>query len=379
MRVLLNAAPWLQVPPPAYGGIENVIATLLPELRSKGVHVILATVGASTIEADERFSLFDEGQYRHLYAPYRDVMGLAHAHMQRVIDFLRDRPDVDVVHDHLEVVGPSMLSLLGDRYPPTLQSLQWDLGKHEAFYSTFDGRGRVYFNAVSGPHLRSAHPNIRAQSVGVVPNGVVVEQYPHGRPKQDYFLALARICHAKGTDIAIRAGRALGVPLRIAGPVAGARTEDELEAALADTASRLHGHEDVRYYQECVRPFVDGQQVAWVGTVGGREKLELLAGARALLAPVQWDEPGSVSAVEALACGTPIIAMRRGVFAEMIEDSVTGFLADDEQQFAGLLRRVDELDARRCRAVAEEQFAASIMADRYLDLYRTVAERAPRR
>jgi glycosyltransferase involved in cell wall biosynthesis len=378
LKVLLNAAPWLPVPPPAYGGIENVIASLVPQLRSRGMHVVLATVAASTIAADERVTLFAEGQHRSLYAPYRDVMGIASAHMHRVIDFLRDRPDVDIVHDHLQVVGPSMMSLLGDRHPPTLHSLCWDLGKHRDFYSAFDGRGRVFFNAVSGPHLRSAHPNIRAQCLGVVPNGVPIEGFPTGRPKQDYFVSLARICHAKGTEIAARACRAVGVPLRLAGPVAGAGTDAELEAVLADAGSHLAGFEDVRYYQERVRPLVDGERVAWVGTVAGADKLELLAGARAMLAPVQWDEPGAVAAVEAFACGTPIIAMRRGVYAEMIEDGVTGFLADDEEQFTALLRRVDELDPRRCRAAAERRYSASAMAEGYLDLYRTVVERAPR-
>jgi glycosyltransferase involved in cell wall biosynthesis len=377
--VLLNAGPWVPVPPPAYGGIENVIAALVPELRSRGVHVVLGTVGDSTIVADERISVFEEGQHRSLYAPYRDVMGIAHAHMLRLTELLRDRDDVDLVHDHLEVVGPSMLSLLGDGYPPALQSLQWDLRKHAAFYSTFDGHGRVYFNAVSGPHLATAHPNIRAQCLGVVANGVPVDRLPHDRSKQDYFVALARICPAKGTDIAARACHTAGVPLRIAGPVAGARSAEELERVLANPASPVRGHEDVRYYQDSVRSLIDGARVTWVGSVGGVEKFDLLASARALLAPVRWDEPGSLSAAEAFACGTPIIAMRRGVYTEMIEHGVTGFLADDERELRSYLHRADELDPRRCRAVAEERYSAGAMARGYLALYEQVIERAGRR
>jgi len=99
--VLVNAGPWLPVPPCGYGGIENVIATLVPELRRLGVRVVLATVGASTLPADERLAIFPDGQFAALQRPYNQVSGIAHAHLHAVVRALRSRDDIEVVHDHV--------------------------------------------------------------------------------------------------------------------------------------------------------------------------------------------------------------------------------------------------------------------------------------
>ena len=101
--VLINAGPWLTVPPQGYGGIESVIATLIPELRRNGVYVVLATVAASTIEVDEKIAVFPTPQFAHLTEPYNEVMGVAAAHMHHVVTWLQNRSDVNLVHDHLEV------------------------------------------------------------------------------------------------------------------------------------------------------------------------------------------------------------------------------------------------------------------------------------
>ena len=169
LRVLVNAGPWLPVPPAGYGGIETVVATLVPELRRAGAHVTLATVGPSTLEADDFVRPLAEPAFRSIAMPYNRVSGIAHAHMQGLVDALRDRGRWDVVHDHLEVVGPSVLGAMGAAAPPTLQTLHWDLRKHPEFYSGFDGRGRVRFAAVSASQLDRAPANLRRQTLGVVP------------------------------------------------------------------------------------------------------------------------------------------------------------------------------------------------------------------
>src|SRR5690348_3897489 len=101
----MNAGPWLPVPPDGYGGIENVVAALVPELRRRGIRVLLATVGQSTLPADERLTSFGSGQFEVLQRPYNQVSGVAHAHLHAVVRALRDRDDIDLVHDHVEVVG----------------------------------------------------------------------------------------------------------------------------------------------------------------------------------------------------------------------------------------------------------------------------------
>jgi glycosyltransferase involved in cell wall biosynthesis len=375
LTVLINAGPWLPVPPPGYGGIENVLASLIPELRRRGVRVVLCTVGGSTVAVEGRYQSFPEGQFPRLAAPYGQVMGITHAHMATVLRALRERPDVDLVHDHLEVVGPSVLAALGADGPPVLQTLHWDLGKHPEFYRTFDGRGRVFFNAVSHAQLATAPENLRAQTLGVVHLGVDLAAHPFRQRKGEEFLVLGRVTAYKGQGVAARLCKELGVPLVMAGPVAGVPTPGELAAALADPASPLHGYGDVRYYLDSVQPFEDGDAIRWVGTVGGAGKTALIGRARAVLMPISWEEPGATAAIEALACGTPVIATRRGALPEIIDHGVNGFLADDESQFAQLLPRAGEIDPAACRRSVEARFSAGAMAEGYLRLYREVLAR----
>jgi glycosyltransferase involved in cell wall biosynthesis len=163
----------------------------------------------------------------------------------------------------------------------------------------------------------------------------------------------------------------------MAGPVAWARNDVELDA----DACALAGNADYEYWRGEVEPLVDGEQVRWVGMVtdeeGAPAKTQLLAGARAVLMPVQWEEPGATVVIEALAAGTPVVGMRRGVLPELIEHGVTGFVADTEEEFASYLSRVDELDRAACRRVAADRFSPARMTDAYLELYREVLTRAP--
>jgi glycosyltransferase involved in cell wall biosynthesis len=374
LTVLINAGPWLPVPPPDYGGIENVLATLIPELRARGVEVVLCTVEESTVEVDDRRCAFPDGQFGRLAGPYAQVMGITHAHMATVLETLRDRPDIDLVHDHLEVVGPSVLGAHRDG-PPVLQTLHWDLRKHPEFYGTFDGKGRVFFNGVSHAQLRTAPANLRDQSLGAVHLGVDLAAHRFRADKGEEYLVLGRITPFKGQHVAARICKELGVPLVLAGPVAGVPTPRELFAALEDPASPLHGYGDVRHYLDAVQPFEDGERIRWVGTVGGSGKNELVGRARAVLMPISWEEPGATAAIEALACGTPVIATRRGALPEIIDHGVNGFLADDESQFAQLLPRAGEIDPAACRRSVEARFSAGAMAEGYLRLYREVLAR----
>jgi glycosyltransferase involved in cell wall biosynthesis len=377
--VLINAGPWLPVPPVGYGGIEHVIACLVPELRRRGHRVVLATVEESTIEADEKFWVHPRGQFHQLAAPYGQVMGVVHAHMQRVLERInrpRAAPAIDLVHDHLEVVGPSMLALPCSKLPPVLHTLHWDLGKHPEFYSSFDGGGRVFFNGVSQQQLEGAPPRLRAQTLGTIPLAVDLGEYAFHTDKQPYFVTLGRFTRVKGQDIAARLCKELGLELRMAGPVAAMPTPEELFAELARPQSRLPTYADVRYYLDEVRTYEDGERIRWVGAVCGRAKQELVGRASALLAPVRWTEPGATAAVEALACGTPVIAMRRGAFAAIVEHGVTGFLADDERELADYLWRAGEIDPAACRRAVEERFSAATMASAYTSLYEQVIARA---
>jgi glycosyltransferase involved in cell wall biosynthesis len=280
----------------------------------------------------------------------------------------------DLVHSHLQVVGPAVLAGLCDG-PPVLHTLHWDVARNAEFYATFDGGGRVRFVCVSEPQLATAPASLAAQVVRAIPLGVDLDAFAPADEHTADVVMLSRITPVKGTHLAARVCREAGVPLILAGPVAGVASPAELSAALEDPASPLHGYGDVRHYLEAVQPFEDGERIRWIGTVGGADKDRLVGRARAVLMPISWEEPGATAAIEALACGTPVIAMRRGALAEIIDHGRTGFLADDEAQFAEFMPRADEIDPAACRRSVEERFSAGVMADGYLRLYTEVLAR----
>lgn len=380
----MDAGPWLAVPPRGYGGLENVVATLTAELRHRGHTVVLATVRESRQPADGRVWAFPTGQFSRLASSYPEVVGAAHAHLAAVLaEIWRHEAagePFDLVHTHLEVVGPAVLAALGDAVPPTLHTLHWDLHRNADFYASVDGRGRVFFAGVSDSQVERGPVRLRRQTLGAVPLAVPI---PEGRPatpaeRTDSVLVLSRICEAKGIDVAVRACRAAGVPLVIAGPVGGQPDRALLEAALADPASPVHGYPDVRYFLERVDPLLDGVHARWIGSVSGQRKADLLRRSRAVLFPLRWAEPGGTAVCEALAAGTPVVAMARGCLPSLVEAGVTGHLVDDEAGLIGALGRLEELDPEVCAADARRRFAPGVMAGGYEALYAEVLRRAGR-
>ncbi|MEU4716399.1 glycosyltransferase [Micromonospora purpureochromogenes] len=375
LTVLMNAGPWLSVPPPGYGGIENVIATLVPELRRLGVRVVLASVESSTLPVDEKFSVFPDGQFHALQRPYNQVCGVSQAHLNGVIRQLHHRDDIDLVHDHVEAVGLATLAAMGPDGPPVLHTLHWDLAKHPELYGNLDGGDRVRVNGVSASQLARAPRALREHSVGHVhlstPLAVGADRAP--RPeKGDYAIILGRINPGKGQDVGARLAQRVGVPLVLAGPVGPYHRPEDLAAA-GDEARQ---NPDVRFFYDEVAPHVDGELVRWVGTVAGQDRDDLLAGAKASLFPLRWEEPGGTAVVESLALGTPVVATARGCLPELIEHGRTGLLTTDEDELGDLLLAASLLDADECRREAATRFTPAMMAQRYVELYERVREGA---
>jgi len=380
MKILMDAGPWLAVPPRGYGGLENVVATLTTELRRRGHEVVLASVGESDQPADGHAFAFATEQFHRLAGPYPEVTGIAHAHEQAVVEeILRHAAagvPFDLVHSHLEVVGPAVLSCLAGG-PPVLHTLHWDLRRNGDFYASFDGRGRVFFAGVSESQTAGAPAALHRQLLGAVPLSVPIpEEEPLGRAeRREHVVVLARMCEAKGTDIALRACRAAGVPVVLAGPVGGQPDLPALEAALADPASPVRNYADVRWFTDHVAPLLDGDGARWIGSVSGAAKADLLRRARAALFPIRWPEPGGTAVCEALAAGTPVVGMARGCLPSLVDAGVTGFLADDETEFAAALGRLDELDPEVCAAAARRRFSPPVMAAGYERLYAELLRR----
>ncbi|MEU1840940.1 glycosyltransferase [Micromonospora chersina] len=377
LTVLMNAGPWLSVPPPGYGGIENVVATLVPELRKLGVRVVLASVESSTLPVDEKISVFPDGQFHALQRPYNQVCGVSQAHLNGVVRALHGRDDIDLVHDHVEAVGLATLTAMGPDAPPALHTLHWDLAKHPELYGNLDGGDRVRVNGVSASQLARAPRALQEHSVGHVhlstPLAVGADRRPAVR-KGGHVVILGRINPGKGQDLGARLARQVGFPLVLAGPVGPYHRPEDLAAA-GDEARQ---NPDVRFFYDEVAPHVDGDQVRWVGTVAGQERDDLVATARASLFPLRWEEPGGTAVVESLALGTPVVATARGCLPELIEHGRTGLLASDEEELGDLVLAAGLLGEDECRREAAGRFTPEVMAQRYVDLYERVRQLAAR-
>ncbi|GAB3353171.1 glycosyltransferase family 4 protein [Micromonospora halotolerans] len=377
LTVLMNAGPWLSVPPPGYGGIENVVATLVPELRRLGVRVVLASVETSTLPVDERISVFPDGQFHALQRPYNQVCGVAQAHLHGVVRALRARDDIDLVHDHVEAVGLATMAAMGRDAPPALHTLHWDLAKHPELYGNLDGGGRVRVSGVSASQLARAPRALQEHSVGHVhlstPLAVGADRRPRVA-KGEHVVILGRINPGKGQDLGARLARRVGFALVLAGPVGPYLPAEDLAAA-GDEARQ---NPDVRFFYEHVAPHVDGDLVRWVGTVAGAERDDLVAGARASLFPLRWEEPGGTAVVESLALGTPVVATARGWLPELIEHGRTGLLTADVEELADLALAAGLLDEDECRREAATRFTPEVMAQRYVELYQQVRRLAAR-
>lgn len=369
--VLMNAGPWLPVPPPGYGGIENIVATLVPELRKLGVRVVLASVGTSTIPVDEHVAVFPEGQFAALQRPYNQVCGIAQAQLNAVVRLLRKRDDIDLVHDHVEAVGLATLAAMGSDSPPALHTLHWDLAKHPDLYGNLDGNSRLRVNGVSAAQLQRAPLRLRQHSVGYVHLSTPLAVDADRRPpveKDDYVLILGRITPGKGQHVGARLAHEAGFNLILAGPVGPYRQPHEL--ARAEDGQ----NPDVRYWREKVAPYVDGDRVRWIGTVAGSERDDLIERARAMLFPLHWEEPGGTAVVESLALGTPVVALRRGCLPELVDHGRTGLLTDAEDELADLVHAATQVDPGECRREAARRFTPAVMARRYVELYDRVRQ-----
>jgi glycosyltransferase involved in cell wall biosynthesis len=159
------------------------------------------------------------------------------------------------------------------------------------------------------------------------------------------------------------------VPLVLAGPVGGQPDRAALETALADRTSPVRGYPDVRWFLDHLAPHLDGDRVRWIGSVAGNEKADLLRRSRAVLFPIRWEEPGGTAVCEAMAAGTPVVAMARGCLPSLVEPKVTGYLAEDEADFTAALGRLAELDPEACAASARRRFSPEVMARGYERIY----------
>ena len=340
LNIGLLAPCWLTVPPDGYGGIEVMVARLADGLVDRGHDVTLFASGGSETKAA-------------LESPYDEPPGMAQAvdkpylEFAHVLDAYDQAGRFDVLHDHTFPIGPSIGSRVEETAvvhtvhgPPAHPSAR-------PIYSRLGDR--VHLVAISD-FQRQLTPEV--QYTATVHNGVDVQRHPWRAEKEDFLLFVGRMNPEKGVHLAAEAANQLGRRLLIAGKMA----EPEEEA----------------YFHAQVEPHLS-DEIEYLGQIDEPTKLDLYSRAAATLMPIQWAEPFGLVMVESMACGTPVVALRNGSVPEIVEDGVSGFVADDMAEFCAAIDRVDTIDPGECRRRVAEHFSIDAMVAGYEEVYASVA------
>ena len=333
VRIALVSTPFVAVPPHGYGGTELVVHELARGLTAAGHQVTLFATGDSR-GPDVRFVYprpvwppDGQAELRHCTTAARDIA----------------RESFDVVHAH----APAMLPLAGSLGAPLVYTLHHAHDEH--LTRAYLAHPEVGYVAISARQAQ-LEPELACH---VVHHGLDTSRYPAGRGTRDDAVFLGRLVPCKGPDLAVAAARRAGLPIRLAGDVHAPDTTPAWQATLAAALAR--------------------PGVVRLGSVSGDRKLELLGGARALLMPLRWEEPFGLVMIEAMLCGTPVIAFPRGAAPEIVEEGWTGYLVGDEEEMAAVLAGLGRFDRDACRRRAQARFSARRMVRDYERLYLAAA------
>jgi glycosyltransferase involved in cell wall biosynthesis len=336
MKIAQVSPLYEAVPPKLYGGTERVVAHLTDALVDLGHDVTLFATAEAQTKA--RLVAVRDQAIRLDPSPLKSDLA-AHLVMLDEVRRLQDR--FDVIHFHTDMIHFPMFEARAQR---TLTTLHGRLDMKD-LAGAYDRWRRFPLVSISDAQ-RVFLPD--ANWVGTVDHGMPPSLYRFGASPRGYLAFLGRISPEKGPDRAIAIAKAVGMPLKI--------------AAKVDAADRA-------YFETQIAPLLDHPLIEFVGEIGDADKSDFLGGAEALLFPIEWPEPFGLVMIEAMACGTPVVAYRYGSAPEIIENGLTGVLVRGEAEAIAAIAAARRLDRAAIRRRFEQRFAAPVMAQAYVDLY----------
>jgi glycosyltransferase involved in cell wall biosynthesis len=341
MRIAQLAPLAESVPPKLYGGTERVVSWLTDELVALGHDVTLFASGDSA-STGNLVPVIPRAV--RLSRPRADPMAACAAQLDAIAE---EGPSFDIVHCHTDWLHLPLLGRLGIPHVTTFHN-RLDTPDLPAVIARFPDAPLV---SISDDHRK---PLPSANWLGTVYHGMPTSSLDPSFEPGTYLAFLGRLTKEKGPETAIRLAKSASMPLRMAAKIPRSET---------------------RYYKAHLQPIIDGEQIKLIGEVNDSGKAELLRGAAALLFPIDWPEPFGLVMIEAIACGTPVIAFRRGSVPEVIDEGTSGFIVDNEEEALAAIRRVPDLDRRTVRATFERRFTARRMANDYLRIYANVLDK----
>jgi glycosyltransferase involved in cell wall biosynthesis len=335
MRIAQVAPLYERVPPLYYGGTERIVSYLTEELINQGHQLTLFASGDSITQAD---LVSPCAQSLRLNSACKDRLVY---HLLQLEQVFRNAAAFDIIHFHTDYLQYPLARKLGAPHLTTLHG-RLDLPELVPLYHEF---AEVPVASISGSQ-RIPLPWLNWQ--GTVYHGIPVDLYEYKQSQGDYLVFLGRISPEKRVDRAIEIAKRAKMKLKIAAKV------DAVDRCYMDTE---------------IRPLLDDPLVEFIGEIGDKEKGELLGNAYALLFPIEWVEPFGLVMIEAMACGTPVVAFRRGSVPEVVDDNVTGFIVESIDDSLRAVEKIQHFDRSRCRSVFEKRFSAARMAADYVKIY----------
>jgi len=388
MKVLLNCGPWLRLPAPGYGGRENVEYDEADGAAEEGLDIefSLFTVGETARHPDiRRLNVikevkfhFPEGLYYDPGFMNGDTRGwIDEAHALAVWQWLESQAakgqKIDLIHDHTDFGFSTIVAVTQNR-PPVLMTLHGSLNAPfvAGYLDLLKNVKGLYFNSISD-NQRKDKPDL--PFIATVYNGVNIRNFPYQEAKDDYLFIIGRITRDKGQDRAVKVARRLKTSLIIVGEYEKTREGQEYWEQLKSEID-VFVHEDKEPLLSARQVLRDGKpQIIYYGPAGFEDKVVLYKGASCLLMPISWEEPFGLVMAEAGACGTPVVAFRRGAAPEIIEDGKTGFLVKNTREMIEAAGRIHQISPRACRERVETHFSARVMARNYYRVYEEILAR----
>lgn len=343
MRIAQVAPLVERVPPKKYGGTERVVSVLTEELVRRGHEVTLFATGDSITSA-KLVSVYPRSLRE---AKFSDLYGLNQMALANIGLAYARAGEFDVIHDH-----NGYISLPVAEISPTPAIIT----EHGPFNTQ---KHKIYELLRRPPIVSISESQIAVapyvNHLATVYNGLTMEHYPYSGEHDGYLLFVGRISMEKGTHLAIEVAQYLDIPLIIAGKV------DPI---------------DQDYYRHYVAPLISDAQVRWIGEVDEAERNRLMSRAMAFLHPVTWREPFGLTMIEAMACGAPVIAFRRGSVSEIVRHGETGYVVDSMEEMIEAVLNIAAIDRAHCQKHALQRFSAARMADGYEAAYKKAVEAA---